>query len=136
MPMEVAANPLRTDDGRAGCRPGPSDVRVLVCRGCCCGTAKHPGTDHEAQVAAFRAACRTRVVGCLGECSQSNVIVVRRPSGERLWLGHVVSAASTAALCAWIAAGARVDMPPELAGLEFRPHRANQGLARAELARE
>jgi len=131
--MDATANSVMPTDVRVRRRRGPSDVSALVCRGCCCGTAKHPGTDHEAQTAAVRAACRTRVVGCLGECSRSNVIVVRRASGDRFWLGHVVTATSTAALCSWIAAGASDPLPRELTGLEFQPQGSNDRLARREL---
>jgi hypothetical protein len=134
MPMDPTANSVLLTDIRVTGRPGPGDVSALVCRGCCCGTAKHPGTDHEAQAAAVRAACRTRVVGCLGECSHSNVIVVRRAPGDRIWLGQMVSSTSTAALCAWIAAGAAGPLPRSLQGLVFQPHLANERLARRELA--
>ena len=34
-------------------------ARVLVCRGCCCGTEhEHPDVDHDAQVEALRAVAR------------------------------------------------------------------------------
>jgi len=132
--MDLTANAVRLTDVRVTGRPGASDVSALVCRGCCCGTAKHAGTDHEAQAAAVRAACRTRVVGCLGECSHSNVIVIRRGPGDRIWIGQVVNSTTTAALCAWIAAGAPEPLPQRLKGLVFQPHVANERLARRELA--
>jgi hypothetical protein len=76
-----------------------SGCTVLVCRACCCGTAKHAGFDHDAQLERIRAAAagidgaRVRVVGCLDVCSRSNVVV------------GIVTEASTTALCDWLAAG-------------------------------
>ena len=65
--------------------PPAANLTILVCRGCCCGTAqKHPDVDHEAQLrvleaaAAKTAGARVRAVDCVDECSRSNVIVVRQ----------------------------------------------------------
>jgi predicted metal-binding protein len=65
-----------------------------------------------------------RVVDCLDECDRSNVVVVRR-GGARArdrdtWLGDVLPDRATAALTAWVAAGAVEPLPPELAGRRFR----------------
>jgi hypothetical protein len=95
--------------------PVTAGVDVLVCRGCCCGSAtKHPGVDHEGQLAAFIEAvnsvpgARLVVTECLGPCEQANVVVVRargrRADGRRIapvWFGNVVGYPLTAALCAW-----------------------------------
>lgn len=58
-------------------------VRIVVCRGCCCGTTrKHPDTDHGRQLAMLAEAvaaipgARLRTVGCLDLCRSSNVIAV------------------------------------------------------------
>ena len=60
-----------------------ASVSVLVCLGCCCGTAaKHSDVDHDAQLDALRAALpdggRLWTVDCVGPCESSNVVVVRR----------------------------------------------------------
>lgn len=106
-------------------------VSVLVCRGCCCGTAEeHPEVDHDAQVAALRAALggagRLWVVGCLGPCERSNVVVVRR-GGRRRWFGDVLDEADTAALAGWLAGGPP-SPPPRLAAREFEPDAASVAL--------
>jgi hypothetical protein len=90
-------------------------VDVLVCRGCCCGTDKHPGADHAAQLAHLREAvadtpdARLLVADCLGACENSNVVLLHRrgaTSGRRrLWFGQVLEGEDTAAMCAWIRQG-------------------------------
>lgn len=127
-----------------------SDTAVLVCRGCCCGTAaKHPEVDHDAQLASLRTAlpsgARLWVVDCLGACDRSNVVVVRR-GGQRRWFGEVLDEADAAALSSWLAAprgrpGAR--SPARLAAREFEPdassvvlrERPERGDALVELVR-
>lgn len=115
---------------------------VLVCRGCCCGTArKHPDVDHDGQLAAWRHAAavgghtRVHVVGCLDACERSNVVVVRdRPGGRRRWLGDVTTPEATVALATWIASGADVaDLPPTLAARAFEPNRRTEPAVRVEL---
>lgn len=110
---------------------------VLVCRACCCGTAKHPGFDHDAQIDRISAAiagqpgARVRIVGCLDVCSRSNVIVVRDrrpesdPNRRATWLGRIVDDASTDALCAWLADGGPASsLPSSLVAHRFDgPHR-------------
>jgi (2Fe-2S) ferredoxin len=90
-------------------------VDVLVCRGCCCGSAdKRPGFDHAGQLAAVTEAldgvpgARLVVTECLGPCEQANVVVVRThgrsTDGRRsapVWFGNVLGDSRTAALCAW-----------------------------------
>lgn len=92
-----------------------TDVRVLICRDCCCGTEwKHPTTDHDEQVDAISAVARARVVGCVNECSYSNVVIVRSGRGQSVWLGGIDDTAITAALCKWLSAGASQPPPPAL----------------------
>ena len=101
-------------------------LSVLVCRGCCCGTSKHPGVDHAAQVRTLRdhlpSQIRARLfeVDCLGPCSRSNVVVVRS-GGVRRWFGHVLDVDVTDALAEWIERGACEPVPPRLAAHEFLP---------------
>lgn len=113
---------------------------VLLCRGCCCGTAeKHPRTDHDAQEQALREAALAspgvdvRVVDCLDECDRSNVVVLRRAGARAAdrdtWLGGVLTPRATETLCRWIAHGASGPLPAELAGRRFRhvpPRRARR----------
>ncbi|MGB8649119.1 MAG: hypothetical protein WCD35_00515 [Mycobacteriales bacterium] len=98
---------------------------VLLCRGCCCGTAaKHPTTDHDAQeqelLAAAPAGVRVRVVDCLDECDRSNVVVLRRGKKDDTWLGGVLSERASAALVSYVADGARGELPDAIRGLRFR----------------
>jgi len=108
-----------------------SDVVVLLCRGCCCGTRdKHPQVDHDQQEQVLEAAAdahpglELRVVDCLDECDRSNVAVLRRPSApprERdTWLGGFLTERATAALVMWAEAGGDGPLPDALAGLRFR----------------
>lgn len=101
---------------------------VLLCRDCCCGTAKkHPDVDHRAQrdeiealddPAGRRGArVRVRVVDCLDECDRSNVVLVRdftwNPGGRRpkdFWLGGVLSEESTAEVVDWVREGGPVPV--------------------------
>lgn len=111
-------------------RPDPATV-VLLCRGCCCGTAdKHPGVDHEAQESALSAATEAqpgvelRRVDCLDECGRSNVVVIRRAdvaARERdTWLGGLLTDRASQALAGWLAGGATGPLPNALTGLRFR----------------
>ena len=95
-------------------------IRVQICRGCCCGTErKHPGTDHDGQLAAISAVARTRVVDCLDECVHSNVVVVRRGDGSSVWLSGINDAALTDSVCEWLAGGASQPPPPDLQSRVF-----------------
>ena len=104
-----------------------SALSVQVCDGCCCGTErKHPGVDHagirELLAAAIeRAGGHMRIVGCVDECSRSNVVIVR-PSGSgsgRTWIGDVLDDDVVHALCGWIATGATAPQPPDIAARVF-----------------
>lgn len=57
-------------------------------------------------------------VNCLGVCSQSNVVVVRRSSVRR-WFGGVLQADTTASLAEWIRGGACGSPPAAIAAHEF-----------------
>lgn len=93
----------------------PAPARVVVCRGCCCGTPrKHPDTDHDAQLRALRSrlgAGAVRTADCLGPCGDSNVMVVlpsapgRRRGGRPTWLGFVLSDAALNDVTGWVSAG-------------------------------
>jgi hypothetical protein len=95
-------------------------LRVILCRGCCCGTErKHPDVDHAAQQEALAAAAQQAggklvLSDCLDRCEASNLAVLRA-HGQNLWLGGVLAPADTARLAAWIAAGAPLPVPAELA---------------------
>lgn len=110
----------------------PGAVTVLVCRGCCCGTErKHPQVDHLAQLNAIRdtaerARAQVRVTDCLDACDRSNVLVLRRRqrSGTvTVWLGGVLAAHQTSALCDWMAGPRRdpTSLPDGLQELVFEP---------------
>ncbi len=121
-------------------RPAPASV--VVCRGCCCGTAaKHPDVDHAAHLERIRRAAaqapvpvRVQVADCLSACEHSNVVVVRpapaRTDNERrrqrpVWLGHLADDGAVADLAAWVAAGGpeHADLPAALELNVLRPPR-------------
>ena len=107
-------------------------ARVLICRACCCGTErKHPGFDHDGQIAAISAVARTRVVDCVDECARSNVVVVRPGDGSSVWLGGINSNSLNAALCEWLADGAPQPPPAAPEAQVFIP-RSGAVRARAE----
>lgn len=99
-------------------RPG-TQLSVQACDGCCCGTTrKHPHVDHAGQrdrlaAATHAAGGRFRAVDCVGECSFSNVVIVRR-GWRRWWVGEVLDAPTERALCTWLAHGAQGTPPPEV----------------------
>ncbi|WP_406129447.1 (2Fe-2S) ferredoxin domain-containing protein [Streptomyces sp. NBC_00989] len=119
---------------RAADRAAPS-CTVTVCRGCCCGTAKVPGVDHAAQLAALKAelgsVARIRAVNCLDACERANVIVVqpspsgRAAGGQPVWLGLVNDPDATADIAAWVRAGGPgLAEPPDILDLyAFGPSR-------------
>lgn len=108
-----------------------SHLRVVVCRGCCCGTyrAQAPAFDHSAQVRALKAAVQRhvhaelRTVSCLDHCSRANIIVLsggralRRP----VWLGDMVEPQAMKELCAWISSGASDPLPAAVVAHEMDP---------------
>ncbi|WP_144128071.1 (2Fe-2S) ferredoxin domain-containing protein [Catellatospora sichuanensis] len=110
--------------------PTPLDAagtcRVVLCRGCCCGTvSKHPDTDHQQQAEQLRQApgVDLTVTGCLGNCERSNTVVVapsragRAAGGRATWFGRILDPQSTQSLAQWIAAGGPglAEIPAELA---------------------
>jgi (2Fe-2S) ferredoxin len=120
---------------------------VTVCRGCCCGTSKHPDVDHAGQVARLRAAVagtagaagaagapgvgRLRVSDCLDVCERSNVVVVspsaagRSAGGRPVWVGEVLHPDVLEAVLAWVRAGGPglADPPADLDHHVFSPSR-------------
>lgn len=123
--------------------PTAGTCRVVLCRGCCCGTLdKHPDTDHRLQVDQLRAAAGLGLVvtGCLGNCERSNTIVVlpspagRAAGGRVTWLGSILDAALTQAVAGWIAAGGPglADPPTELASHVQPPGRRIAAAASAD----
>ncbi|MGX2998679.1 (2Fe-2S) ferredoxin domain-containing protein [Streptomyces sp. JNUCC 64] len=103
----------------------PVPCRVVVCRDCCCGSArKLPGVDHAAQLARLRDETQVTVSDCLDVCDQANVIVVRpsatgRAAGARpVWLGLVNDPAATEDVITWVRAGGPgVAEPPDVLDL-------------------
>jgi hypothetical protein len=95
-------------------------LRVILCRGCCCGTErKHPDVDHAAQERALAAAAeqgggKLALSDCLDRCEASNLAVVRA-HGQNLWFGGQLALEQTERLAAWLAAGAPLPVPAELA---------------------
>jgi hypothetical protein len=61
----------------------------------------------------------TRVVGCVGTCAQSNVVIVRLPDGPSLWFGGIVDETLTGQLCEWLTAGTPLPLPDRLARHPF-----------------
>jgi hypothetical protein len=111
-----------------------SDGRLIlmVCRGCCCGTGKHPEVDHEAQLRMLdqvvddAPGVELAVTGCLGPCGHSNVIRVRELDAhgprDRIWFGGVCTPESTALVAGWLVGGASADrLPAALARHRLRP---------------
>ncbi|KUM95172.1 hypothetical protein AQI88_18330 [Streptomyces cellostaticus] len=105
--------------------------RVVVCRDCCCGSAKVTGVDHAAQTARLRAEVPVRISACLDVCEQANVIVVqpsaagRAAGGRPVWLGLVNDPDATEDITAWVRAGGPGIAPlPEILDLyTFTPPR-------------
>lgn len=103
---------------------------VVLCRGCCCGSARRdPDTDHAAQLAwlqlmahAHPDGVTVRTSECLGPCAQANVLVVRpspvgrRRGGRPVWFAFVGDARVLELLESWISAGGPglATLPDEL----------------------
>ncbi|GAA3198616.1 (2Fe-2S) ferredoxin domain-containing protein [Actinocorallia longicatena] len=82
--------------------------RLVVCRGCCCGSEqKSPQVDHAGLLARLRGidGVAVRTSECLGPCSQANVVVVRRPGERPVWLALMNSAAAVGDLEEWLSRG-------------------------------
>ncbi|GAA4908782.1 (2Fe-2S) ferredoxin domain-containing protein [Streptomonospora salina] len=108
--------------------PTGRPCRLVVCRGCCCGTAeKRPGVDHEGQLERLRSLrggdVPVHTSTCLGICFQANVVVVqpssagRERGGRPVWLGGVTEDRLIDDLDAWIRDGGpgAAPMPESLA---------------------
>jgi hypothetical protein len=79
-------------------------VLTLACRGCCCGTSKHPDVDHDDHLRRLRAACPDlEITGCLGPCRWSNVVVAIDEQGTQHWFAKVLSDSDLAAVLGWLA---------------------------------
>lgn len=85
---------------------------VTVCRDCCCGTDKHPQTDHDGQLQRLaRAGVRVRVAQCLDVCEHSNVMVVhprpdaRQRGGRPVWVGGILDEAAEEQVVSWAVKG-------------------------------
>ena len=126
---------------------------VVVCRGCCCGTDKHPDADHEAQLGDLRqavadtATAQLLVADCLGACEHSNVVLLRRRGAaygpRRMWFGQVLATDDTEAMCAWIRRGGPSTEDPAVRAVPARlgrlrmpePRAADTGRARPDKRR-
>ncbi|MDT0301217.1 (2Fe-2S) ferredoxin domain-containing protein [Streptomonospora wellingtoniae] len=99
--------------------PTGRPCRLIVCRGCCCGTTeKRPGVDHEGQLKRLSGLrdgagrdVPVRTSTCLGPCFQANVVVVqpstegREGGGRPVWLGEFTEDRLIDDLDDWIRAG-------------------------------
>lgn len=107
-----------------------------MCRGCCCGSPKVTGIDHDAQLRNLRAALSDtttclRVTDCLGPCAYANVVVIqpsprgRAQGGRATWLATVNDHHATADIAAFTQAGGPgiTDLPPVLELYAFTPPR-------------
>ena len=118
-------------DGEAVPGGGPVPCRVVVCRDCCCGTAKVTGVDHAAQTARLGAEVPLRVSECLDACEHANVVVVQpsaegRAAGARpVWLGLVNDPDAVEDIIGWVHAGGpgTAPMPDILDLYSFPPPR-------------
>nr|WP_241483283.1 (2Fe-2S) ferredoxin domain-containing protein [Nocardiopsis halophila] len=116
-----------------GADPADQPCKLVVCRGCCCGTKKKvPGVDHKGQLKRLGGiedhdgrSVPVRVSKCLGICFKANVVVVQpsskgRASGGRpVWLGDFTEDGLLDELDDWIFEGGPgvVPVPDPL-----RPH--------------
>jgi predicted metal-binding protein len=106
-------------------------LRVVLCRGCCCGThqAQDPDFDHRAQARSLTGAvaqnpnAELKTVDCLNHCSRANIIVVSgaRSTRRPTWLGDMVEPQATKELCDWIASGGDDDLPELVAAHQMDP---------------
>lgn len=113
--------------------PTGRPCQLVVCRGCCCGTAKkRPGVDHDDQLARLRQLrdgegreVPVRTSTCLGPCFQANVVVVqpsaagRHAGGRPVWLGDFTEERLIGDLDGWLRAGGpgAAPLPGPLADL-------------------
>lgn len=100
---------------------------VLLCRDCCCGTdRKHPDFDHDAQrreleEVIVNAGGRLQIVKCIGACNYSNVAVIRRHNGEKIWLGGLAKVETHDELCHFLASDVFQPLTPLLEDCRFEP---------------
>lgn len=114
---------------------------LVVCRGCCCGNrSKHPGTDHDGQLALLREAAaasggqiEVRTSDCLGPCGQANVIVVqpstegRRRGARATWIGWALDDDALEDVLTWVRAGGPgLAAPPATLALQTIPAPVNR----------
>ncbi|WP_046469550.1 hypothetical protein [Allosalinactinospora lopnorensis] len=99
--------------------PSDKPCRLVVCRGCCCGTRKkRPGVDHEGQLRRLSEVhdhkgrdIPVRVSECLDICFQANVVVVhpssqgRARGGRPVWFGEMTEERLIEELDDWIFEG-------------------------------
>ncbi|MFI9722708.1 (2Fe-2S) ferredoxin domain-containing protein [Streptomyces sp. NPDC052396] len=117
---------------------GAARCTATVCRGCCCGTPRSPGSTTPPKLAQLRAPlagqAQVRVVKCLGACEHANLIVVqpspegRKAGGRPVRLGLVNDPDATTDIAAWIRdGGPGLAEPPGILGLyAFTPRRIRQ----------
>jgi hypothetical protein len=101
-------------------------VLTLACRGCCCGTSKHPDVDHDAHLDALHAVSpNLEITPCLGPCRWSNVVVAIEDDGTQHWFAKILSDHDIGAVTRWLAdpTGARPSH------LEQTPPRPDQDRA-------
>ncbi|MFD7500808.1 (2Fe-2S) ferredoxin domain-containing protein [Streptomyces sp. NPDC059850] len=105
-------------------RRGSVQCRLVVCRDCCCGSAKLSHVDHAAQTERLREVAPVRISDCLDVCDHANVVVVQpsaegRAAGARpVWLGLVNDPAANEDIAAWVRAGGPGIAPlPEILDL-------------------
>jgi hypothetical protein len=109
-----------------------SSFSLLLCNDCCCGTErKHPDFDHvaqrrELQKVAMAAGGKLHVVKCLDACSYSNVVVIRRRSGKKIWLGGLAAVDTHEELCRFVSSDINQQLPPLLESYVFEPSRESQ----------
>jgi hypothetical protein len=102
-------------------KSGIDRVDLVVCRGCCCGTDKHPDVDSAAHLAEIHETAaalpntRVLVADCLNRCDFSNVVAVRhRPAQGKprtLWLGGMLEDADISTLRTFVGELAAPDKP-------------------------
>lgn len=120
----------------AGAAGRPDAVRVVACRGCCCGNAaRDPHVDHAGELALLRriaaasgGGVTVRTSECLGPCADRNIVVVapsragRAAGGRPVWFGRL-DPAELVLLGDWVGAGGpgRAGLPPALRGRVVTP---------------
>lgn len=96
---------------------------TLACRGCCCGTSKHPDVDHAAHLRALADTGTTlEVTPCLGPCRWSNIVVaIDEQTGDQTWFAKVLSDADLTAVTTWLV-DPTIDPPQHLVHAPALPH--------------